>query len=107
MIGGCGGGGGEGEGVSFEEGGEYCRFNSNEDEIVPKVNDVSLVDGVFEGAFGGKGDEDFVIGEGVVVSSSSLVKSTKSFLGGMMVSLIFLGGLEAEAWVEAIEVKEE
>nr|GEW84446.1 hypothetical protein [Tanacetum cinerariifolium] len=43
------------------------------------------------------GDEDFVIGEGVAVSSSSLVKSTKSCLGGMMVSLIFLEGLEKGA----------
>nr|GEW09041.1 hypothetical protein [Tanacetum cinerariifolium] len=52
-------------------------------------------------------DEDFVIREGVVVSSSLLVKSTKSFLGGMTVSLIFLEGLEEEAWVEAMEVEKE
>ncbi|GKA08916.1 hypothetical protein Tco_0688247 [Tanacetum coccineum] len=45
------------------------------DEVVPKVDDVSLVDGVFDGAFGGDGDEDFFIGE----------------------------GLDEEAWVEAIE----
>ncbi|GKA16920.1 hypothetical protein Tco_0696757, partial [Tanacetum coccineum] len=78
MIGGCSGGGGEGgasiilsrkgldgrgEGVSFEEGGKDYGFDSNKDEVVPKVDDVSLVDGVFEGAFGGDGDEDFVIGE--------------------------------------------
>ncbi|GJS87420.1 hypothetical protein Tco_0770056 [Tanacetum coccineum] len=44
---------------------------------LPKVDDVSLVDGVFDGAFGRDGDEDVVIGEGVVVSSSSLVKSLK------------------------------
>nr|GEW49753.1 hypothetical protein [Tanacetum cinerariifolium] len=62
------------------------------EEVVPKVDDVSLVDGVFNGAFGGDGEEDFVIGEGVVVSSSSLVRSTKSCQGGMMVSLIFLEG---------------
>ncbi|GKB67387.1 hypothetical protein Tco_0928799 [Tanacetum coccineum] len=30
----------------------------------PKVEDVSLVDGVFDGALGGYGDEDFAIGEG-------------------------------------------
>ncbi|GJT99612.1 hypothetical protein Tco_1109951 [Tanacetum coccineum] len=89
------------------EGGKDYVFDSNEDEVVPKVDDVSLVDGVFKGAFGGDGDEDFVIIEGVVVSSSSLVKSTKSFLGGMMVSLIFLEGLEEEAWVEVMEVEEE
>ncbi|GJR10578.1 hypothetical protein Tco_0793230 [Tanacetum coccineum] len=84
----------------------YGGFDSNEEEVVPKVDDVSLVDGVFNGAFGGDGDKDFVIGEGVVVSSSSLVKSTKSFLGGMMVSLIFLEGLEEEDWVEAMEIEE-
>ncbi|GJZ46123.1 hypothetical protein Tco_0593719 [Tanacetum coccineum] len=39
-----------------------------------------------------------VIGEGVVVSSYSLVKSINTFLGGMMVSLIFLEGLEEETW---------
>ncbi|GJT06010.1 hypothetical protein Tco_0840472 [Tanacetum coccineum] len=61
---------------------------------------------VFDGAFGGDEDEDFVIGEGVVVSSYSLVKSTKSCLGGMMVSLIFLEGLEEEAWMEAMGVEE-
>nr|GEX26293.1 hypothetical protein [Tanacetum cinerariifolium] len=35
-----------GEGVSFEEGGKDYGFDSNEDEVVPKVDDVSLVDGV-------------------------------------------------------------
>nr|GEY54384.1 hypothetical protein [Tanacetum cinerariifolium]GEY55184.1 hypothetical protein [Tanacetum cinerariifolium] len=59
------------EGASLEKGGEECGFNSKEDEVVPKVNEISLVDGVFDGAFGGDGDDDFVIGEGVVVSSSS------------------------------------
>ncbi|GKF22333.1 hypothetical protein Tco_0074655, partial [Tanacetum coccineum] len=73
------------------------RFDSNKEEVLPTVDDVSLVDGVFDSAFGGDRDEDFVIGEGVVVSSSSLIKSTKSCLGGMMVSLIFLEGLEDEA----------
>ncbi|GJW51903.1 hypothetical protein Tco_0093254 [Tanacetum coccineum] len=75
-------------------------------DLVPKVDDVSLVDGVFDGAFGRDREEDFVIREGVVVSSSSLVKSTKSCLGGMMVSLIFLEGLEEEACVDAMEVEE-
>ncbi|GKD34555.1 hypothetical protein Tco_1250064, partial [Tanacetum coccineum] len=81
-------------------------FDSNEEDVVPKVDDVSLVDGVFDGAFGGDREEDFVMGEGVVVSSSSLDMFTKSCLGGMMVSLIFLEGLEEEAWVESMEVKE-
>ncbi|GJU12912.1 hypothetical protein Tco_1135308 [Tanacetum coccineum] len=64
---------------------------------VPKVEDVSLVDGVFDGAFGGEGEEDVVMGEGVVVTSSSLEMLTNSCLGGIMVSLIFLEGLEEEA----------
>ncbi|GKB02412.1 hypothetical protein Tco_0830501, partial [Tanacetum coccineum] len=96
---------GLGESVSSEEGGDDCGLDSNKDEVVPKVEEVSLVDGVFDGAFGGDGDDDFVIGECVVVSSSSFVKSTKSCLGGMMASLIFLEGLEDEAWVEAMGVE--
>ncbi|GJR47648.1 hypothetical protein Tco_1315751 [Tanacetum coccineum] len=71
-----------------------------------EVDDESLVDGVFDGAFGGDGEEDFVMGEGVAVSSSSLERSTKSCLGGIMVSLIFLEGLEEEACVDAMEVEE-
>ncbi|GJT21988.1 hypothetical protein Tco_0891925 [Tanacetum coccineum] len=56
-------------------------FDSNEEELVPKVDDVSLVDGVFNGAFVGDGEEDVVMGEGVVVTSSSLEMLTKSCLG--------------------------
>ncbi|GKC55612.1 hypothetical protein Tco_1083210 [Tanacetum coccineum] len=46
-----------------------CGFDSNEDEAVPKVDDVSLVDGVFDGAFGSKknekrDDEDDEVNEG-------------------------------------------
>ncbi|GKA09528.1 putative reverse transcriptase domain-containing protein, partial [Tanacetum coccineum] len=66
-------------------------------EVVPKVDDISLVDGVFNGAFGGDGEEDFVMVEGVVVTSSSLEMLAKSCLGGMMVSLIFLEEAEEEA----------
>nr|GEU34964.1 hypothetical protein [Tanacetum cinerariifolium] len=47
------------------------------------------------------GEEHFIIGEGVVVSSSLLERSTKSCLGGIMVSLILLEGLEEEAYVDA------
>ncbi|GJU78275.1 hypothetical protein Tco_1275345 [Tanacetum coccineum] len=79
------------------EGGEDCGFDSNEEEIMTKVKDVSLVNGVFDCTFGGEGDDDFIIGEGVVVPSSSLVRSRKSSLGGMMVSLIFFEELEDEA----------
>ncbi|GJZ25356.1 hypothetical protein Tco_0569609 [Tanacetum coccineum] len=35
------------------------------EDVVPKVDDVSLVDGVFDGAFGGDGEEDVVMGEGL------------------------------------------
>ncbi|GJW47641.1 hypothetical protein Tco_0079287 [Tanacetum coccineum] len=77
-----------------------------EKEVVPKVDDVSLVDGVFDGAFGGDGEEDFIVGEGVVVSFSLLDRSTKSCLGGIMVSLIFWEGLEEEACVDAMELEE-
>ncbi|GKE32989.1 hypothetical protein Tco_1452311, partial [Tanacetum coccineum] len=45
-----------------------------------RVEDVSLVDGVSDGALGGDGDEDFDIRE---------------------------GGLDNEAWVEAMEEEEE
>ncbi|GJW09539.1 retrovirus-related pol polyprotein from transposon TNT 1-94 [Tanacetum coccineum] len=81
-------------------------FDSNKEEVVQKVDDVSLVDGVFNCAFGGDGEEDFVMVEGVVVSSSSLDRSTKSCLGGIMFILIFLEGLEEEACVDAMEVEE-
>nr|GEX19812.1 hypothetical protein [Tanacetum cinerariifolium] len=48
------------------------------------------------------------LGEGVVVTSSSLDMLTNSYLGGIMVSLIFLEGLEKEALVEfMVEVFEE
>nr|GEW57894.1 hypothetical protein [Tanacetum cinerariifolium] len=76
---------------------DQTMFGSNEEEVVPKVDDVSLVNRVFDGAFGGDGNEDVVMGEGVVVTSSSLEMLTKSCLGGIMVSLIFLEGLEEEA----------
>nr|GEU41757.1 putative reverse transcriptase domain-containing protein [Tanacetum cinerariifolium] len=61
---------------------------------------------VFDGTFSGDREEDFAMGEGVVVSSYILERSTKSCLGGIMVILIFLEGLEEEACVDAIEVKE-
>ncbi|GJX34927.1 hypothetical protein Tco_0246484 [Tanacetum coccineum] len=49
---------------------------------------------------GGVGYEEVVVGEGVVVTSSSLEMLTNSCLGGIMVSLIFLEGLEEEALVK-------
>ncbi|GKD11844.1 hypothetical protein Tco_1196251 [Tanacetum coccineum] len=54
----------------------------------------------FDGVFGGVGDEEVVVGEGVVVISSSLDMLTNNCLGGIMVSLIFLEGLDEEALVE-------
>ncbi|GJZ05002.1 hypothetical protein Tco_0538277 [Tanacetum coccineum] len=56
---------------------------------------------IFDGAFGGVGDE-VVVGEGVVRFSSSFVRSTNSCFGGMMVSLIFLKPWEEEALVESM-----
>ncbi|GJZ28854.1 hypothetical protein Tco_0573501 [Tanacetum coccineum] len=50
--------------VEVEKGEEF-GFDSKEDEVVPRVEYVSLVDGVFDRAFGGDGDEDFTIGDGV------------------------------------------
>nr|GEU75315.1 hypothetical protein [Tanacetum cinerariifolium] len=47
-----------------------------------KVDDVSLVDGVFDGAFGREGESYVDVGEGVVVTSSSLEMLTNSCLGG-------------------------
>ncbi|GJY08741.1 hypothetical protein Tco_0375795 [Tanacetum coccineum] len=75
----------------------FPSFDLNEEEVVLKVDDVSLVDGVFDDAFGVEGEEDVIMREGVVVTSSSLEMLTNSYLGGIMVSLIFLEGLEKEA----------
>ncbi|GJV23985.1 hypothetical protein Tco_1376680 [Tanacetum coccineum] len=58
------------------------------------------MDVVFDGAFGGVGDEEVVVGEGVVVTSSSLEMLTNNYLGGMIVNLIFLEGFEEEAFME-------
>ncbi|GKE19625.1 hypothetical protein Tco_1427202, partial [Tanacetum coccineum] len=54
------------------------------------------------------GNKEVVIGEGVVVTSSSLEMLTNSCLEGIIVSLIFLKGLEEEALVEfMVELFEE
>nr|GEV06602.1 RNA-directed DNA polymerase, eukaryota [Tanacetum cinerariifolium] len=52
--------------------------------------------------FHGVGDEEVVVGEGVVVTSSSLEMFTNNYLGGIMVSLIFFEGLEEVDVVEFI-----
>ncbi|GKD90633.1 hypothetical protein Tco_1366140, partial [Tanacetum coccineum] len=71
-----------------------------EEGVSSRLVKVSSFDGVLDGAFGGVGDEEVVEGEAVVVASSSLEMLTNSYLGGIMVSLIFLEGLEEEALVE-------
>nr|GEV37451.1 hypothetical protein [Tanacetum cinerariifolium] len=48
----------------------------------------------------GDGNEEVVVGEGVAVTSLSLEMLTNNYLGGIMVSLIFLEGLEEEDLVE-------
>nr|GEU55566.1 hypothetical protein [Tanacetum cinerariifolium] len=58
------------------------------------------MDVVFDGVFEGVRDEEVFVGEGVVVISSSLDMLRNSCLGGIMVSLIFLEGLDEEALVE-------
>nr|GFD45797.1 hypothetical protein [Tanacetum cinerariifolium] len=65
-------------------------------------------DVVFDGAFRGVGDEEVVVGEGVVVTSFSLEMLTNSCRGGIMVSLIILEGSEEEALLEfMVELFEE
>ncbi|GJT79945.1 hypothetical protein Tco_1054287 [Tanacetum coccineum] len=51
---------------------------------------------------GALGEEEVVMGEGVMVTSSSLEMLTNSCLGRIMVSLILLEGLDEEALVEFI-----
>ncbi|GKC28128.1 hypothetical protein Tco_1035422, partial [Tanacetum coccineum] len=46
------------------ESGKEFGFDPKEDEVVPRVEDVSLVDGIFDGALGGDGVEDFARGYG-------------------------------------------
>ncbi|GJY49091.1 hypothetical protein Tco_0439047 [Tanacetum coccineum] len=60
------------------------------------------VDIVFDGAIGGVGDEELVVGKGMVVTTSSPEMLTINCLGGIMVNLIFLEEFEEEAFVEFI-----
>ncbi|GJY07343.1 hypothetical protein Tco_0374397 [Tanacetum coccineum] len=64
------------------------------------VMECHQLDVVFDGAFGRVGDKEVVVGEGVVVISLSLDMLTNNYLGGIMVSLIFLEGLDEEVLVE-------
>ncbi|GKE95668.1 hypothetical protein Tco_1580523, partial [Tanacetum coccineum] len=70
------------------------------EDVLSWLEEVLFMDGVFDGAFGGVGVEEVVVGEGVVVTYSSLEMLTNSCLGGIMVNLIFLEGFEEEALVE-------
>ncbi|GJZ11282.1 hypothetical protein Tco_0546041 [Tanacetum coccineum] len=85
MIGGWGGGGdGEDTLERFSRGviGDSDRVISNERIL-----------------WRGVGEEEVVVGDGVERFSLSLVKSTNSCFGGMIVSLIFLNPWEKEACV--------
>ncbi|GKF40186.1 hypothetical protein Tco_0120247 [Tanacetum coccineum] len=69
---------------------------STEDE------EVSLVDGVLEGALGALGDDSRSVGDGVFVSS--WVKSINNYFGEMMLIFGLLEALEMEALVDAMDV---
>ncbi|GJY31608.1 hypothetical protein Tco_0415103 [Tanacetum coccineum] len=60
----------------------------------------TFVDVVFDGGLGALGEAEVVVGKGVVVTSSSLEMLTNNCLGGIIVSLIFLEGLDEETLVE-------
>ncbi|GJW81154.1 ribonuclease H-like domain-containing protein [Tanacetum coccineum] len=82
----------------LKDGGEGIYKNGNGvEDVFSWLDEVSLVDGIFDGAFGGVRDEEVVVGEGVVRFSSSFMISTKSCFGGMMVSLILLKPWEEDA----------
>ncbi|GJS04276.1 hypothetical protein Tco_0320784, partial [Tanacetum coccineum] len=82
---------------------KLVEFKLGEDCWEKQVNwSIGQLDVVFDGAFGGVGDEEVVVREGVVVISLSLDILTNSCLGGIMVSLIFLEGLDEEAFMEFI-----
>nr|GEV14598.1 ribonuclease H-like domain-containing protein [Tanacetum cinerariifolium] len=66
-----------------------------------KDEEVALVNGFFEDAFGAHGDGWWCVGDGVLVSSS--VRLTNNCLGGMMLIFCLLNGLEVEALMDAIE----
>ncbi|GKC16903.1 hypothetical protein Tco_1013685, partial [Tanacetum coccineum] len=63
-------------------------------ELVPaSSHSLVIVDVVFDGAFGGVRDEEVVVGEGVVVTSSSLDMLLNSCLGGIMAATRVSGEL--------------
>ncbi|GKA52326.1 hypothetical protein Tco_0745522, partial [Tanacetum coccineum] len=90
----AGGGDGGLDGISRGVIGDNERVISNGEMV--------WIDVVFDGALGALGEKEVVMGEGVVVTSSSLEILTNNCLGGIMVSLIFLEGLDEEALVEVM-----
>ncbi|GJT77504.1 retrovirus-related pol polyprotein from transposon TNT 1-94 [Tanacetum coccineum] len=81
----------------------WTQFGKKQDKIETLPEDdqeLAYMDVVFDGAFGGVGDEEVSVGEGVMVTSSSLEMLTNNCLGGMIVNLIFFEGFEEEAFVE-------
>nr|GFB22582.1 hypothetical protein [Tanacetum cinerariifolium] len=79
----------------------FVHICSDEDVTTthsPTITSSSPTPPIFDGALGGVGDEEVIVGECVVVTSSSLQMWTNSCLEGIMVSLIFLKGL-----MEALE----
>ncbi|GJS06447.1 hypothetical protein Tco_0363243 [Tanacetum coccineum] len=68
-------------------------------EVFSRLEVVSLVDVVLDGAFGGVREEEVVVGDGVERFSLSLVRSTNSCFGDMIVSLILLNPWEEDACV--------
>nr|GEU41147.1 hypothetical protein [Tanacetum cinerariifolium] len=73
--------------------------------LQPRSSEVKFIKSSFQchiTIWGNVGDEEVVVGEGVVVIFSSLDMLTNSYLGGIMVSLIFLEGLDEEAFMEIL-----
>ncbi|GJV71092.1 hypothetical protein Tco_1491087 [Tanacetum coccineum] len=79
-----------------------ARGMIGDNERVISNGEMVWIDVIFDGALGALREEEVVIGEGVVVTSSSLEILTNNCLGGIMVSLIFLEGLDEEALVEVM-----
>ncbi|GJZ01829.1 cysteine-rich receptor-like protein kinase 8 [Tanacetum coccineum] len=79
---------------------EWSSIYRQEILTVVSAMEPSILEENFEIQILRVGDEEVVVEEGVVVTSSSLDILTNSCLGGIMVNLIFLVGLEEEALVE-------
>ncbi|GJW22459.1 hypothetical protein Tco_0033081 [Tanacetum coccineum] len=84
-----------------------CRRHVEEDGDLSleaiEDEEVALVDGVFEGAFGALGDKWWCVGNGVLVYTEVQTQQNNC-LGRMMLIFGLLDGLEVEAFVDPIEV---